>query len=282
MADAPERMRFREGLLAAAAALGLAAALYAALGGPALRAPAGAAALVGDRTITEEDLARALSALEADKRAPLTPQDRAFALERLIEEELLVQRGLELGLARDDPAARKALAQAMVEFAALQASARSPSEKELRAFHAGRPRLFASAPSLKLKAALVANTDAATAAFLAKAAAAGFDAAAADGAPAPLPPVWLGPEDIAQLIGPSAAAAALAAAPGAVAGPVRLGPHAAFVLVTERREGEIAGFDDVRPAVEAAWRRHAEEEALSAYLADLKRRARIVRAGTDP
>jgi hypothetical protein len=72
--------------------LGVAVALYereATTGAP----PDGAIALVNSRPIREEDYARAVALVERDKRTEVTDEDRARVLDRLIEEELLIQRG---------------------------------------------------------------------------------------------------------------------------------------------------------------------------------------------
>ena len=72
--------------------------------------PAGNIARVGDTLIPIGRYRALLDDLSADKRNALTEEDREFALDRLIDEELLIQRGLELGLASNAPAVRKALA----------------------------------------------------------------------------------------------------------------------------------------------------------------------------
>ena len=56
-------------------------------------------------------------ALANDSRNAVTPAREAEVLERLIEEELLVQRGVELGLAETDFAARRALVQSVLRLA---------------------------------------------------------------------------------------------------------------------------------------------------------------------
>jgi parvulin-like peptidyl-prolyl isomerase len=274
-------------LLVCGAAAGLIAALAIALGaGPPRRVPPDAAALVGATPITREDLARALSALEADKRNPLTDADRAMALRRLIEEEALVQRGIELGVAAEDPSVRKAIVQAMVQFATAQALADKPSEADLRAFYAERPALFAAEPQMRVHALAVPAADAAAIARVRDALAANtpLKAVAAQlGEPlAPAPDRLLTPDDLRTYLGPSVAAAAFQLAPGQAAGPVVAGSAAVFLQALERVEAAPPPFEASRGAVEAEWRRRREDGALDRYLEKLRREADVLYAKDAP
>ena len=95
-------------LLLAAALLGL----LVALGSSNMRdrnqlSEAGAIARVNDRHIDRTEYASAYQALLADKTKAPTEADERLVLDRLIEEELLVQRGLEIGLLEGDAQVRK-------------------------------------------------------------------------------------------------------------------------------------------------------------------------------
>ena len=52
-------------------------------------------------------------------------------LERLIDEELLVQRGLELGMAQSDGAVRNAIVNSLIASVTAEADAASPTDEEL-------------------------------------------------------------------------------------------------------------------------------------------------------
>ncbi len=101
-----------------------------------------AIALVNGKSIREEDYARALALVEGDKRSEITAEDRAGVLDRLIEEELLIQRGIEIGLVDSNRSVRKAITQAMLASIIAESVSAQPSEDELRTFYAENPSLF--------------------------------------------------------------------------------------------------------------------------------------------
>lgn len=267
-------------LLAAGAALGLGAALWGALGEPGFGRPGrDAVATVGGVEISRADYERALGALAADKRSPLAAADARRALDRLVDEELLVQRGLELGLGTSDLAVRKALVDAMVQFAAAEAAGREPGDDELREFYAMRPELARSAPQLRVQAVNFPSRDPAQVEAMRTAlrAGQGFEAAArSSGAEAVVVPDALLPAaKVADYAGPAVRDAALALSPGEVAGPIDAGGLPTFVFLLDARAGEVPPFEAVRDIVAEEWRRRQAEAALDHYLEGLRRTAKI-------
>ncbi|HSJ97137.1 MAG TPA: SurA N-terminal domain-containing protein, partial [Myxococcota bacterium] len=123
--------------LGAGALAGVAAAALSLLGsgaaGPAL--PDGAVATVNGTVLRAADYQRALAALESDRRNPVGEGERRFVLDRLVDEELLVQRALELGLATSDRMVRNQLVAAMLTAVTDDAGLVEPDEASLRAFH---------------------------------------------------------------------------------------------------------------------------------------------------
>jgi hypothetical protein len=97
--------------------------------------PDDAIALVNGKPIREEEYENALALLAGDKRDALTDEDRAHVLTRLIEEELLVQRGIADGLVDVNRAVRKTIATAMLDAILAESSSEQPTEEELRNFY---------------------------------------------------------------------------------------------------------------------------------------------------
>src|SRR5262249_43593601 len=90
-------------------------------------------AWVNGKAITSHDVELVLQRLNHDRAA--LPEERREALQRLIDQELLVQRGVEIGLLESDRTVRKALVMAMIDAIVADVLAKEPTEEELRAFY---------------------------------------------------------------------------------------------------------------------------------------------------
>lgn len=109
--------------------------------------PDEAIALVNGKSITAEDYARAVAMVASDKRTDVTAADRAYVLNRLIDEELLIQYGIALGLVDADRTVRKAITQAMLASIVAEHTSEQPSDDRLRAFYEEHPSLFVRSPA---------------------------------------------------------------------------------------------------------------------------------------
>lgn len=90
--------------------------------------PADAIARVGDTTIARAEYLRALTLLQAERRTPVGESDRRLALERLVEEELLLQAALRADRVRGDAGVTAALVDAVLEPVLSAAEAAEPAE----------------------------------------------------------------------------------------------------------------------------------------------------------
>ena len=82
-------------------------------------------AVIGVVPIGADELERAVDALASDRRGAITEADRERVLERLIDEELLVQAAVEAGLPENDGVVRRSLTEAMVAAIEAQSDDRS-------------------------------------------------------------------------------------------------------------------------------------------------------------
>jgi parvulin-like peptidyl-prolyl isomerase len=273
-------------LLALGSTLGLlvAAGSLLASGRNAGRAlPADTVARINGVAIRAEEYRRALDAVAGDRRDEPDEALRRHVLDRLIDEELLVQRGLELGLARVDPRVRRELAAAVVAEAVTEGDRGEPTADDLRALYDAERGFFARGGRLHVRQVFVAATTP-DAEGRARAAAARLRAgddpssvrqALGDPEPAPVPDAPLPVAKLMEYVGPTATRAALALAPGGVTEPVR--SSAGFhVLVLVQRDAEtVPPLADIEDEVREEWRRRSGERALRVQLDDLRSRASV-------
>lgn len=268
------RVKRADWLYLAAAFAGLGAALAAALGlAPGGRRAIPAAAYVNGEAISQSEYARALSAMQAGLERPLTVEDRERALQVLIDEELIVQEAVNLGLASSDRLVRKNIVQAMMRAPA-GAAGDAPDDAVLRAFYGDNAGLFSAPVMLSVEAARAPGGKSGA-----------FEAALKKGAPFNAASAQAGfelielpqsapPGKIADYLGGAARDALLQMQPGEIAGPVESAGGDLYLWL-KSRDGGAVSFGEAREDVLREWRRREEERALADYVANLRRRARI-------
>ena len=256
--------------------------------------PSGAVAQVNGEPIRVEDYQRVLSALAHDRRDGVDDTQRRQLLDRLIDEELLVQRALEIGIERSDSKVRKNLTAALIDSVVAEFQDVQPSDHELQAFYEEHRAFFSRPGRLRVRQIFcrtATNADAPMAHERGQQAArrlrAGEDFAAvrdALGDPelAPLPDAPLPPAKLVDYVGPTALRAALALDVGGVSDPVRSSTGFHVLQVVERQPDVTPTFEEIKPQVLAEFRRRASEGALRSYLDDLRARAQIHVAPTLP
>jgi hypothetical protein len=251
--------------------LGMAAGAVIAASGLATRddraLPRDLVALVNGQPIRADEFERLLAALDGDRRDGLGEDDRRHVLDRLIDEELLLQRGLELGLVRRDRRLRAGLTGAVIaSVVAEPAEHAAPREAELRAFYEANSdtAIRGDAASSLDRAAEAARRWKGGEEYAALAAALG------DPPLAPLPEAPLPVSKLRDYLGPTVARAVLGLAPGEISEPIRSGGGFHVVQVVERESDSTPPFEEVRAQVSEEFRRRGDERAVRAYLDDLR------------
>ncbi|MDX1497634.1 MAG: peptidylprolyl isomerase [Salinisphaeraceae bacterium] len=257
-------------LLGLLAGLGL--ALYSLLATQESALPEGAVARVGDRYIGQEDYARALSAVVIDSEQPLSPEQRRRILNRLIDEELLIQYGQDQGLVRSDRRVRANLVSAVIAAKSIAAETRNISDAEARDFYNQNAAYFSRPQQLQVTVLRLPDDADAAAAKAAWAAGASLDALQGQyGAqqlshvPASLLPVG----KLRQLVGASLTAQAEAMPAGVVSAPVEINGRLHLLRVEQRVDAPVA-FEQVVEQVKTEMRRREAEQALRAELDALR------------
>jgi len=284
--DAGDPRRARR-LLGLGAVLGIAlagAGLVRGAGGPGGGLAAGDVARVNGAPVRAETLERILAGLADEKRTPLSDADRARVLDRLIEEELLVQRAQETGLVQSEPGIRKALVGALVDSVVADAESAEPEGDELRGFFEERRGYFGAGARLRIERlefrarAGAGPRERALEALSALAAgepAAAVAARLADEPALPLPDQLLPPASLREYVGPEMLDVLLAVDDERWTGPFESEGGAALARVVERRAAEAPAFEVARAQVAAEWRRRAADRALREYLDSLRAEADV-------
>ena len=146
-----EQRRARR-LLALGAGLGLFAAAWALIApSPSQTVPDDAIAIVNGVVIRQDDYQRLLAGFQSDSRSPINDEIRRHILNRMIEEELLVQRGLDLGLARLDRRVRGDLTSSLISSIVATAEEGEPDTEELETFYAENRPFFTRPGRLRVE-----------------------------------------------------------------------------------------------------------------------------------
>ena len=111
-----------------------------------------AIALVNDVPIKNESYLRALDRYSSDSKNKMDDEDRAWVLQRLIEEELLVQRGFSLGMITSDNDVRGAIVRTLISSINTEAEAIVPEEEELINFYNNNKERFAYPATYSIEA----------------------------------------------------------------------------------------------------------------------------------
>ncbi len=241
-------------------------------------------ARVGEALIPEERYLQLLHDLAADKRAPLSIEDRKFALNRLIDEELLITRGIELGLPLTSPAVRKAIAAEVIAQVAAEAEASVPDDGALHRLYESDPAFFTSEGRYRLRSWRLSGSSAAAGQQAADAYAlisgkTPNEAAIRSTGLQPetlLPDALLTLTKIADYLGPELAQRVPRLEPGSYSEPILANGSFHILYLAAQEPGNLPAFEQIRPQVEAEYLRRAGDQALRDYLAWLRGRSEII------
>ena len=247
----------------------------------------GIVARVNSRALLSDDFQRLVSGLRRDQKRAFREEDKERIVERMVDEELLVQRGLELGLADSDKKIRKDLAAAVIESVIAVQKDLQPSENELQKYYAANRGLFKQADRLRVRQIWIRSKhlkDAEKAYQKAQGVLSRLDKGdsfgtlqteVGDTPVAPLPDTALPPAKLMDYLGASALRALQKLDVGEVSKAIRSSSGYHILQVVERHADEIAGFESSRPLVLASMRRDAADQALGKYLRFLRDRAEL-------
>jgi peptidylprolyl isomerase len=279
-------------LLFLGAAIGLALAAFGLLEIPSesSRLPADAAAQVGERTIRRIDYERVLAGVEGDRRNPVDDATRRRVLTRMIDEELLVQRALELGLAAIDRRVRGELTSGLIASIVGEADADPPSDREVVAHFEKNVDFFSRSGRLHARTIFFsARSDGhrqdGSAEQRAKSAvirlrrgedAKDVEAALGDAQISQLPDGMLPTAKVRDYVGPILLKALEAQASGQWSEPIESGSGFYLAKVIARQARVVPRFEEVAALVRQDLKRRRGDVALRRYLDDLRTQKSVI------
>lgn len=241
-------------------------------------------ARVNGKAITRHDVALARQRL--DRGATATPEERRAALRFLIDQELLIQRGIAIGLLESDRTVRKALVMAMIDAIVADVVAKEPTEEELRAFYDSHVAVFTLPARVYVQHIYCAgNGDLASARTQAEQAAAALARGLSfqeaherygDVESAPLPNAPVPPQVLRRSLGPTLTDAALLLGVGEISSPLQSSTGYHILRLVERQPEQAQPYSVVRQEVRAEYFHRKRDAALQAYLDRSRREAIIV------
>ena len=110
-----------------------------------------AIARVGEKEISRQKFEEIIKVLDDQSKSELTLEKKNLIRERLIDEELLIQRAIELDLVRNDSLVKGNVIQTMFQHIINSTELAEPSEAELREYFSKEKNYFSSGKRFKLK-----------------------------------------------------------------------------------------------------------------------------------
>jgi hypothetical protein len=254
----------------------------------------GVVAIVNGQPISNVDYDLALRRIVDPQGQPVTDRDRQTAVDRAIDDELMIEYGLSLGMARHDPATRQALLSAVFTVERSRGSTRTPSDDELKRYYAQIRSLLQPTGKMRLRQ-IVARSRLASEREEARARAEDAVRRLRSGEPfehvraavetlgeKALPDIPLSVEDLTKLVGPITVKRALELRPGQVSDVVGNDQVFRILQLVEQLPPEIPAFEEARDLVLLRYKDRAADDAFAAKLAELRGAAQIRVAPVHP
>ena len=237
------------------------------------------AAKIEDQLIPYERYQMQLEGLARDKRSPLTNQDKEYVLERMIEEELLIKRAIDLGMLENNPMARGTIVQQMIKNIVTEGSRIEPQENELIEFFQENIGFFTKANRLRVRQIFFSQDDFGDEAFV-KANDAfvrlnkgeNFEEVALSGSKSALkiPDTLMNLSKVREYIGPSLMREAQLLKPGYSSAPNKVSGGYKIIYLVDREDAIQPEYSNIRNAVLSEFLKRRDDQSLRKYLDNLK------------
>jgi parvulin-like peptidyl-prolyl isomerase len=273
-------------LLALGATAGLALAAWGLLGDAAsARLPEGSVARVNGTDLRLDDFERLVAAVIKDMRTPDVERARKRVLDRMIEEELLIQRALDLGLVHLDRKVRAELTSSVIASVVNDVAGQVASPRDLEEFYDENKEYFTRPGRLRARRLYFRDAGAPGSALVraesALARLANGDAyetvraELGDSEISPIPNAMLPATKLREYVGPTLLRTIDSLEVGQWSKPSVSGSAVSLVQLVDREDAVTPVLAEIRDQVEVDWRRRLGDTALRDYLDELRDRAKV-------
>ena len=238
-------------------------------------------AKIDDRAISRGKYDNYLESIAQSRKSGLLASDAQNILERMIDEELLIQRAMDLGMLENDAEIRSTIIQKMISSIIADTKNLRFSQQDLQTFFSNNLDFFAPSPKLHLiklsfPEASQGQTLEAREMLLAGNLSAAQSLAQMD--VIQLPNTLLPTMKIREYIGPLLTQEALKLDDGEVSKIIASENQLHLLVVIKKLRESAGSFDEMYEEIESEFIRQKGEEMLDDYLADLRNWYDVVKA----
>ena len=237
------------------------------------------AAKIEDTSISMEKYLVQLEGLAKDKKSPISQKDKEYVLERMIEEELLIKRALDLGMLENNPIARGTIVQQMIKTIIAENMRYEVSDKELNEFFKENIGFFTKSSRLRIQQLYFSDEGTENSSFedanraydllisgssFVEVSNLGSDSALK------IPNSLMTLSKVREYIGPSLMNLARNLQPGTFSQPIKVPGGHKIIFLLEKEMAEQPILDQVRDVVLAEYSKRRDDNSLREYLENLK------------
>ena len=238
------------------------------------------AAKIEDTSIPMEKYLVQLEGLAKDKRSPITQSDKEYVLERMIEEELLIKRALDLGMLDNNPMARGTIVQQMIKTIISENQRYEVTEEELKGFFEQNTGFFTKSSRLRIRQIYFSEEDFKELTFEESYKAydlllegKSFDEVSKFGSISALkiPNSLMTLTKVREYVGPSIMNIANSLVPGSFTQPIKVSGGYKIIYLLEKELADTPTFNRIKDSVLAEFLKRRDDNSLREYLDNLKK-----------
>ncbi|MEK9649944.1 MAG: GNAT family N-acetyltransferase [Gammaproteobacteria bacterium] len=229
-------------------------------------------AKIEDKVISRERFEQYLNSIDQARASGLIKNDHEKILERMIDEELLIRRAIDLGYLDNNPQVRSLLIQKMIENILSETDALEITNTELEIFYNSNQDFFLANPKLSMEVLKFSSYDLAHDAkqFL-LAGEADLAMELADRKAISLPRGLLPATKTREYVGPTLTSIALNMESGSISDPIQIDEGFHLIILYEKSFDTPKPFQSIVDQVRAEFLKQKRDELLRDYLINLRK-----------